>query len=76
METEVKAGQLRRWSTQPPGEAHFAQMRGEKGWDDGCVFLVTSVAGAWSSLMLETGCLRETTTLIVRKASEVIDEAR
>lgn len=74
METKVKAGQLRRWSTQPPGEAYFAK-HGEKGWDDGDAFLVTSVAGAWSSLMLKTGLLRETTTLIVRKASEVIYEA-
>ena len=75
MATEVKAGQLRRWSTQLPSKSHFA-LREEKGWNDGCVFLVTSVAGAWSSLMLETGCLRETTNLIVRKWSEVIDEAR
>jgi len=73
MVTEVKAGQLRRWSIQPPGEAYFA-LPEEKGYDAGDVFLVTCVAGAWSSLMLKTGLLRETTTLIVRKASKVIHE--
>lgn len=75
MATEVKAGQLRRWSELSASEALFG-LPEEGGWESGNVFLVMSVAGAWSSLLLETGALRETTTLVVRKGSEVLDESR
>jgi len=75
MVTEVKAGQLRRWSELSESEALFGLLVAG-GWESGNVFLVMSVAGAWCSLLLATGALRETTTLVVRKGSEVVNEAR
>ena len=71
METEVKAGQLRRWGALSESVRVVALLE-EEGWEPGKVFLVMSVVGAWSSLLLATGACRETTTHIVRKQSEVI----